>query len=335
MTTNDGISLVRRPISELIFEAVSEKIRCGELRPGAIIREKALIDHFDVGRMPVAVAISRLLDSGLVHRRAHMHGVVVGLDQSLPPEPVQLDELDLRLPSGAETALRIRNRRTLIYPRIEREIASCLLFGRFRIRTQAIAEHFGVSRTVANELLVRLERVGLVRQERNAHWYAGPLTSDRIRDLYEMRILLEPRALRQAAAVVKRKDIEVRLRRVRNANKPSSRSDTGLLHRLEVDLHHDIVLKCANEELRSTLYRCQLPLITVHLTFGSYSEESDIPKMIAAHEEVLTNLLNGKVEAAAEALRDHLQTSSDSNPQRLTDLRPLDRSVLSPYLDPA
>ena len=32
------------------------------------------------------------------------------------------------------------------------------------------------SRTVANEVMTRLERVGIIRRELNARWYAGPLT---------------------------------------------------------------------------------------------------------------------------------------------------------------
>jgi len=59
-------------------------------------------------------------------------------------------------------------------------------------RRQRGTEHHGVSRTVAHEVLTRLERTGLVTQDVNQRWYAGPLTVDLLREHYEMGWLLEP-----------------------------------------------------------------------------------------------------------------------------------------------
>lgn len=324
----------RRTLTEIVGTLLSEHIRSGALPIGYVIREKAVSDVFGIGRMPASVAMARLEEEGLVHRRSAMHGAVVGNDVTAPLITTGLQSLVTLQPEIA-AELKIRNWRALIYPEVEREVASCMLFGRFQIRSQALAEHFGVSRTVAHELLLRLERVGLVRQEANARWYAGPLTPSRIKDLYQMRILLEPEALRQAAPTIDRRLVLEKLSRVTRAESLEARSDTTLLHRLEVDLHQDIVLRCANEELSSTLYRCQMPLITVHLSFGVYGEQNDIPRMIGRHKAVLDFLSKGRVEDAAEALAAHLQESSDGNPQRLNELRPLALAKLSSYLTPA
>ena len=325
----------RRTLNDIVSTVLSAHIRSGALPQGFVIREKAISDLFGIGRMPASVAMIRLEAEGLVHRRPPMHGAVVGQDSA---DPLLADPLDARvkLPAEIEAALKVRNWRTLIYPGLEKEVASCLLFGRFQIRSQVLAEHFGVSRTVAHELLLHLERVGLVYQETNARWYAGPLTPSRIKELYEMRIMLEPQALRQAAPFVDRRLIREKLATAVHALSVEARSDTTLLHRLEVDLHQDIVLKCTNTELRNSLYRYQLPLITVHLSFGAYEkDQADIPQMIVSHRTVLELLVQRKIEAAAEALTAHLQDASDSNPERLSGLRPLERAQLSAYLDPA
>ena len=329
-----GATVGRRTLNEIVGTTLIDHIRSGALPEGFVIREKAVSDMFGIGRMPASIAITRLEADGLVHRRPAMHGVVVG---QRPTATLVAGGLEHRitLPRAIEAELKIRNWRALIYPKVERDVASCLLFGRFQIRSQVLAEHFGVSRTVAHEVLLRLERVGLVQQETNARWYAGPLTPSRIENLYQMRILLEPEALRQAAPLIEPSAIEEKLARVTHAEAVEARADTTLLHRLETDLHHDIVLRCINEELRNTLYRCQLPLITVHLSFGVYEEQFDIPQMISRHKAVLTSLSRGRIEEAARALADHLVESSDSNPQRLTGLRPLMLEQLCPYLDPA
>ncbi len=329
----DGV-IERRALNEIVGTVLGDHIQSGALPEGFIIREKAVSDVFGIGRMPASIAMARLETDRLVHRRPAMYGVVVGQRLTAPLVAGELHGR-ITLPSEIEAQLKIRNWRTLIYPKVERDVASCLLFGRFQIRSQVLAEYFGVSRTVAHEVLLRLERVGLVQQEANARWYAGPLTAARIKNLYQMRILLEPEALRQAAPSIDARDLEEKLARVTQAESSEARSETTLLHRLEVDLHHDIVLRCTNDELRRALRRSQLPLITVHLSFGDFEDQADIPQMIGRHKAVLTFLSDGRVDQAACALADHLIESSDSNPQRLTGLRAPSLAQLCPYLDPA
>lgn len=320
-------------MNEIVGLVLAEHIRSGALPQGFVIREKAICDLFGIGRMPATVAMSRLEADGFVHRRPPMRGVVVGQSHDVEVITGNLDDL-VKLPHDIEADLRVRNWRALIYPQVEKEVASCLLFGRFHIRSQALAEHFGVSRTIAHEVLLRLERVGIVQQDTNARWYAGPLTPERIHDLYEMRILLEPPALLQAFPHIARDDIAAKLHRLNESETARARSDTTLLHRLEVDLHQDIVLKCLNSEMRETLYRCQLPLITVHLSFGSYEQESDIPQMIVRHRDVMAKLLAEQPLEAARALESHLKESSANNPDRLAELPPLSLEKLGPYLEP-
>lgn len=328
-----GIPAARRRLNEIVRQTLASHIRSGALPAGFVIREKAVTDLFGVGRMPAVGALKRLEADGLVHRRPGFRGVVVGSGRAIEARPGNLaSHVDVPEDLGGE--LRLRNWRSLIYPVLERQVASCLLFGRFQIRSPALAEHFGVSRTVAHELLLRLERVGLVRQEANARWYAGPLTAARIDELYEMRILLEPAALRQAVRGLDPGMITERLERLSQAHTRQARSDAALLHRLETDLHQDVVLRCANEELRATLYRCQLPLISVHLSFGADGDRDDIPDMIGMHEAVLEHLAGGREMEAARALEHHLRRSRADNPARLAGLPALDPAQIQPYLDP-
>ena len=326
---------VRRPLYEIVWSVLAERIASGALPRGLVIREKAVGEAFGLGRMPVAQALTRLEADGLVHRRPKMHGVVVGQDADAALQDGEPLAARLGLPREIKAKLQVRNWRQVIYPGVEREVASCLMFGRFQIRSQALAEHFGVSRTVANELLLRLERVGLVRQEANARWYAGPLTPERMADLYEMRILLEPPALRQSAASLSEKLLRPRLKHVLDAVGPDAWEDATLLYRLEVELHQDIILRCTNAELRNTLYRCQLPLVTAHLSFDSYEHGMEVPEMIEEHRAVFQCLAARDVVGAAAMLERHLQRSRSNNPQRLSHLRPIDPARLSPYLDPA
>lgn len=75
--------------------------------------------------------------------------------------------------------------------------------------------------------------------------------------------------------------------------------------------------------------------ITGHEAEAAARHVFDIPRMIGRHKAVLTSLGKERTEEAARTLADHLVESSDSNPQRLTGLGPLDLAQLCPYLDPA
>src|SRR5262249_6153588 len=148
---------------------------------------------------------------------------------------------------------------------IEHAVAACLAHGRFLLNESALAEHHGVSRTVAHEVLTRLERTGLVTQDVNQRWYAGPLTAQLLSEHYEMRWLLEPIALGQALPGLNPEDVAGKLRRAEKAR--SARQKPAGLERLERDLHVDIVLRCENRQLRETIRRSQLPIIATHSTF--------------------------------------------------------------------
>jgi DNA-binding GntR family transcriptional regulator len=305
----------RRHVHEMIAEALRGAIVSGAAGSGGILRPSVLAEVFKVSRVPVSRALETLEQSGLLTRHSQRGFVIAGVGGV---EHV-LSETDIKdvTSSAILDAVRCRTWRDRIYPDLEREVAGRLLFGHFQIRSQALAKHYGVSRTVANELMVGLERVGIVRRESNARWYAGPLTKDQIAELFELRILLEPAALQQAAEVVTRPALSAMQKRVSTALAHGRVCPPALLHQLEVDLHHRVVLRCANSQMREVLYRCQLPLITSHLAFDIEQDRPEVTPMLQAHAEILAALLEQDLNAAAAALSGHLHHASAEATERV------------------
>jgi DNA-binding GntR family transcriptional regulator len=322
----------RRKLYQIVEHVLRSRIDEGALPAGSVLRESAVAAAFAVSRVPVGMALARLRGRRLIARLPG-GGFVVGR-RSQEAVPLSAEALRLAIPADIHRELRLRNWRERIYPEVEREVAACLLFGRFQLRSRALAEHYGVSRTVAQELMTRLERVGIIRQEANARWYAGPLTPERITQLFEMRWLLEPTALQQAAPSLSPPELAAMRGRVVAARRRVARSDARQLHRLEIDLHRGVVLACANPELRETLYRCQLPLIASHLVFGAHQDLPQIPPMLEAHLAVFDRLIEGRIDAAARALEAHLRESEAGSAERLKNLPPLSSAAIPPYLTP-
>ena len=317
---------------ELICGVLREHIEDGSFPRGLVLGEAAVARAFKASRVPAAMALRRLHDEGLI-KHFDGRGYLANPAKNTIPIRLDLGDAGLRLPPTVATKLAARNRRQRIYPDVEHAVAACLSYGRFLLNESALAEHYRVSRTVAHEVLTRLERTGLVVQDMNRRWYAGPLTADLLREHYEMRWLLEPIALGQVLPELNPKEIaakEQRARRSSDGNLPPR--DREILER---DLHVDIVLRCHNRQLRETIRRSQLPLIATHSTFEQFQHRDEIVTMVSEHIAVLGHSRRGQVEAAMRALQNHLKRSVQPNIDLLTRLGTIPEALRPPYLLPA
>jgi DNA-binding GntR family transcriptional regulator len=316
------------PLYELIYAVLREHIEDGSFPSGLVLGESSVARAFQASRVPAAAALRRLRREGLLSD-FEGRGYLTGASDAEPLR-LELDEAGLRLPPDIATGLKVRNRRERIYPAVEHAIASVLPFGRFQVNESAIAEHHEVSRTVAHEVLTRLERTGLVSQDMNQRWYAGRLTEDGLRDHFEMRSLLEPIALAQVMDEIPRVEVEERWERARKA--ATMRHTLDRIERLERDLHIDIVLRCRNLQLRETIRRSQLVIVAIHHAFDLYRDSATISLMVSEHVAILGHVLAGRRDSAMKAMKTHLTRSLAQNIEIVRGLGPLPEERLPPYL---
>ena len=191
---------------------------------------------------------------------------------------------------------------------MEREVASCLAFGRYRIIEANIAQHYGVSRTVIRDVLARLQERGLVKKNQKSHWVAGPLTAKSMRDHYEIRRLLEPPALLVAAETFSSDELISMRDRVVAAEETYDQTTSEEIRGIEDDLHGKLVLSVDNPHLASHIRHSQLPLLTNQL-FERYLGMPEHGRMLSEHRLVLEHLVRGAPAAAAAALETHLNAA--------------------------
>jgi DNA-binding GntR family transcriptional regulator len=96
-------------------------------------------------------------------------------------------------------------------PRVRDLLEEAILGGELkpgeRLRAEALAQRFGTSRTPIREALLQLEGQGLVEVEPNRGAVVRTFDRDDVRDLYEVRALLEPGAAARAAQRISAEDI--------------------------------------------------------------------------------------------------------------------------------
>ncbi|MER8961214.1 GntR family transcriptional regulator [Mesorhizobium sp. M0701] len=297
--TTTNLSLSRR-----VYDVLKWNIETQRLPPGLILEVAGVADAFQLSRTPVSVALKALHEDKLVLERPR-RGFVVGNGEPFRHDP---QAAGLTIPAELLESFANRSWRSQFYPQVEREIAICLPFGPFAISASGLAKHKAVSRTIANETLVRLERLGLVRQERS-RWFTESLTPARLREHYELRWLLEPEALRQASPFL---DQTVLAETAGRAEQYHDRIDQLTIEdvdQIEEDLHTRIVLTCPNRQMAETIRRSQLPLMATTHSAQYGSDRSILELTISEHRRVLTALLKGDIEHAARALEEHLRRS--------------------------
>jgi DNA-binding GntR family transcriptional regulator len=321
----------KRPLYEVIYDVLRQHLASGIFPAGLVIGEASVARAFATSRIPAGAALRRLREEGLLHDFAG-RGFLVG---KAGTEPVrkELEDAGLVLPSGVVNGRAVRSRPGRLYPEVEHAVASCLAYGRFVLNESALAEEYGVSRAVAHDILTRLERAGIITQDANQRWYAGPLTAGRVREHFEMRWILEPVALAQAAPLLGRETLLEKRDRV--AGLKAGHRYPDRLERIERDLHVELIEPCPNSQLKIAVRRSQLPLFATHSTYRHLQDAAEIVRMTSEHVDVFDCLLSGKVAAAARTLEAHLRRSVSHNVEILNQLPPLEPGALPPFLPPA
>jgi DNA-binding GntR family transcriptional regulator len=310
------------PLYATIHGVLKDNLASGRLPAGLVIGPTAVARLFGVSRIPAAAALAELAGQGLVDSFDGRGYLVPG------GEPLRRDliEAGLVLPEGVGAT---PSRREQIYAEVEHAVAACLPYGRFILNESALAQSYDVSRTIAHEVLAQLELAGVIEQDSNKRWYAGPFTAADFERHFEMRWLLEPLALRQSFPMLKHADLDARLRRVKAASRPVPPLD---LEQMEADLHTRTLALCPNPVLLRALKRSQRLILVTHSTFVDFQDHAEIGNMLDEHETVYRRLLAGDVEGAASTLEMHLRRSLTPCLDMLSRLPPIPEHVRPPYL---
>lgn len=217
-----------------------------------------------------------------------------------------------------------------IFEEIGVALSTCIAFGHFRLDEQSAAEHYGVSRAVVREALMRLRDRGLVEKEPYSQWLAGPLTAREVTEDYELRACLEPEALRQTAPGLSRETLEAMLARVIAAQNNPDSTLTDIEH-IEEDLHHHCLAGLQNRKIATLIRQGQSPMIISRIFYNVLGIGAD-EAMLAEHRLILELLLHGAFDAAALNLKEHLHRARQRMLQRLKVLSVLPEQELPSYL---
>ncbi|MEU8703250.1 GntR family transcriptional regulator [Streptomyces sp. NPDC048680] len=179
-----------------------------------------------------------------------------------------------------------------------------------RVGIDALSRALGVSPTPVREALARLESDGLVVKRSLSGYRATELlTRQGLEELFEMRMLLEPRATALAAANATEEQLDAIERitdEMRTLPGPTGRyADYRDFAALDQRFHEAIAAASHRPLLTDAVERLHSHLHIFRLTSAEASEDPTL----AEHDRVVRAILRRKADRAAEAMTEHLALS--------------------------
>lgn len=196
------------------------------------------------------------------------------------------------------------------------EISSGKLAPGTRIIQEQIAAELGVSRQPIQQALLLLRNQGLLRDAPGRGLIVAPLDPDHIRQMYDVRAVIEGLAFRKAAlinAAAAKRDGPAFIDKGRQAAKNGSVSD---LIAVDMAFHHFVYTLSENLLVA--------PTMDTHWTYtqrvmGEVLMRDEKPRDIwDQHEALLQSIISGDGDAAELHAREHILAAADFIIERIS-----------------
>ena len=191
-------------------------------------------------------------------------------------------------------------------------IRQAILDGRLEpgspLKEQQLAHELGISRTPVREALLMLQAEGLIVTTPNRSAVVREHDADDLKDLYQLRALLEGYAARQAATRISSEELD-RLNDSCARFDVISRDDVRELVRENLHFHSTILAAAGSERLSWMVQK----VIELPLVYKSYIWYSPDQTRISAHHhrQITTALRARDAERAELIMREHIFEARD------------------------
>ena len=211
--------------------------------------------------------------------------------------------------SLSDSVLPERTRSGTVAERLRREILDGDLQPGAKLRQVEVAERFGVSTTPVREAFATLAQEGLVVKDSHRGVVVFRASYEELREIYEIRLALEPLAVELASPRLADVDLDVLdgiIARMRRTADPVRR------HELNTELHALIYAHAGRPRL-STMIEQLRSAAAAYLRFLSRSRSGPGLRegIDDEHQAIVDALRRRDSVAAAAALRHHLASSQE------------------------
>ena len=174
-----------------------------------------------------------------------------------------------------------------------------------RINEVHLSRQLAISRTPLREALARLAQEGALRSVARIGYFVRPLTVEEFAQLYDIRPLLDPEALRLAGLPARE-----RMQKLQDINDAIARArDSDTIINLDDDFHMELIAGCPNQVLIELIK--QIIQRTRRYEIALMRESRNVAIASANHKAILAALRKRDLKAAVAALKNNLRTGRE------------------------
>lgn len=202
---------------------------------------------------------------------------------------------------------------TNLAEKVYRRIIDAILEGTFsageRLVCNDIAKQFGVSRTPVREALVRLEKEGFIHSVPRSGTYVNSFTPGEMKEIYEIREVLEGVAARMAA-ISPDPDLLEKMRQACEDYKLGiKQKDVDLCVESDLLFHRLLVKASGSKRLIEMLEGFHIQSISIAKRGANYWTHA--PTYLDEHRGVLDLISQRKGRLAEKKVREHLRKGKE------------------------
>jgi DNA-binding GntR family transcriptional regulator len=193
---------------------------------------------------------------------------------------------------------------------LEEQIVLGVLHPRERLVEDDLCERFNLKRHVARQVLVEVERRGLVERRKNVGALVKSYTPREVTELYALRELLEADAARRIVFPVSSEALEALTAIQAEHDEAAGTGDLRRVFRANMAFHHAFFALSESQVLTEAIreYERRTHAIrSVSIVFPQYLE-----KARAEHHQMIEALRTGDRESLISLCREHLVPSRDA-----------------------
>ncbi|WP_198163373.1 GntR family transcriptional regulator [Rhodococcus sp. WMMA185] len=168
-----------------------------------------------------------------------------------------------------------------------------------------LVQRLDMSKTPIREALRLLAHSGLVTSDAFRTWRVSRLSDDEIRDIYEVRAILESQAVRSASAVADESRAKELTSLIERAEVLLAEGSLHGLAAINRTLHRKLVADCGNQEVIRilTTYEERLCLAIV----GGWHRINTSAEELEEHRSIVEAFIRGEADRAAELMKVHIE----------------------------
>jgi len=193
-----------------------------------------------------------------------------------------------------------------VYDRLREDILRARLLPGTTILEPELATRFGVSKTPVREALRLLVQDGWVMVLPRRGYLVRPLGLDDLRDVFQLREMIEPGFAAEAAARIGAADPELI---AAISTQQSGQQDLAAGLGAAADFHVRVAELSGNARATRIVSNLVDEVTRLHFLIPGLENHISSADEIAAHEEIAAAIADGEDRRAARVMRDHLRTT--------------------------